>query len=107
MLKIHNSQSQQLEEFKPQSPDAIRMYVCGPTVYGPAHLGNARPAIVFDMLYRLMVHHYPSHAVMYGRNVTDIDDKIITAANERKVAISEVTSEALTRYHSSLLVANR
>lgn len=78
------------------------MYVCGPTVYGPAHIGNARPAIVFDQLFRLLRHTYGEDKVKYARNITDIDDKIIKAAIEQGVEISAITEPATEAYHADL-----
>ena len=77
-LKIYNTQSRQVETFQPLNPQQVTFYVCGPTVYDLVHIGTARPAVVFDTLYRLLQLEYP--LVKYARNITDIDDKIITAA---------------------------
>ena len=74
-LRITNTLSRQKEDFVPVDPKHIRFYVCGPTVYDYAHIGNARPVVVFDVLYRLLKTLYPR--VTYVRNITDIDDKII------------------------------
>ena len=79
-LVIHNTLSNRLETFRPQTPGTVRLYVCGPTVYGPVHVGNARPAVVFDILVRFL--RRQGMAVTYVRNITDIDDKIIAAAAE-------------------------
>jgi cysteinyl-tRNA synthetase len=92
-LKIYNTLTRTKEAFRPLDPAHVRMYVCGPTVYDFAHIGNARPIIVFDVLYRLLRHLYgPSH-VKYVRNVTDVDDKINARAAERGVSIRELTEE--------------
>ncbi|MCH9705281.1 MAG: cysteine--tRNA ligase [Proteobacteria bacterium] len=77
-LHLHNTLHNDVQLFTPQDESHVRMYVCGPTVYGPVHIGNARPAAVFDLLYRLLKRHYPK--VTYARNITDIDDKIINTA---------------------------
>jgi len=77
-LRITNTLSRQKEEFVPVDPAHIRFYVCGPTVYDFAHIGNARPVVVFDVLYRLLKKLYPR--VTYVRNITDVDDKIIDAS---------------------------
>ena len=106
MIKLHNSQSRKLELFAPIDPQWITMYVCGPTVYGPAHIGNARPAIVFDVLFRLLRETYGKPSVTYARNITDIDDKIINIANERGVPISMVTDTATVAYHQDLEALN-
>jgi cysteinyl-tRNA synthetase len=70
---------------RPADPKRITMYVCGPTVYGRAHIGNARPAVVFDTLARLIRHEFGADSLVYARNVTDVDDKIIAAAEEEGV----------------------
>src|SRR4029450_13775758 len=77
--------------FEPSDPKRITMYVCGPTVYGRAHIGNARPAVVFDLLRRVLEHAYPAADVIYARNVTDVDDKIINSAKEEGVDVSVIT----------------
>ncbi len=81
-LKIYNTLINDKDVFIPISKDHITMYVCGPTVYDYAHVGNARPVVVFDTLYRLLKHIYPNRKVIYMRNITDIDDKIIDKAQE-------------------------
>ena len=75
-LKLHNTLTRTKEDFVPLDPSNVRMYVCGPTVYDFAHIGNARPAIVFDVLFRLLRHVYGADHVTYVRNITDVDDKI-------------------------------
>jgi cysteinyl-tRNA synthetase len=77
--------------FEPADPKRITMYVCGPTVYGRAHIGNARPAVVFDLLRRLLEHEFPDAEVIYARNVTDVDDKIIASAEQEGVDPSVIT----------------
>lgn len=101
-MRFYNSQSRQIERFNPQNSDMVTMYVCGPTVYGSAHIGNARPAIVFDQVFRLLRHLYGVNHVKYARNITDIDDKIIAAAIERNVPISQITDTATIAYHADL-----
>jgi cysteinyl-tRNA synthetase len=76
MLKLYNTLTREKAEFRPIDPKNVRMYVCGPTVYDYAHIGNARPVIVFDVLYRLLRHTYGEGHVTYARNITDVDDKI-------------------------------
>jgi len=78
-------------DFVPLNPERITMYVCGPTVYGRAHIGNARPAVVFDTLARLIRHEFPTHKLVYARNVTDVDDKIIAAAEAEGVEPAVIT----------------
>ena len=75
-LKLYNTLTREKEDFRPIDPDNVRMYVCGPTVYDFAHIGNARPVIVFDVLFRLLRHVYGADHVTYVRNITDVDDKI-------------------------------
>ncbi|MEM6484584.1 MAG: cysteine--tRNA ligase [Pseudomonadota bacterium] len=103
-LYITNTQSGQKELFEPINADCVRMYVCGPTVYNLAHIGNARPVVVFDTLYRLLKTQFDK--VLYGRNITDIDDKIITAARERGVGIDEITSEFTQKYREDVAGLN-
>jgi cysteinyl-tRNA synthetase len=79
------------QEFKPANPERITMYVCGPTVYGRAHIGNARPAVVFDTLARLIRNEFGANSLVYARNVTDVDDKIIAAAEKEGVDPSVIT----------------
>ncbi|MGZ9410130.1 MAG: cysteine--tRNA ligase, partial [Methylocystis sp.] len=92
-LKIYNTLSRTKEEFRPIDPAHVRMYVCGPTVYDYAHIGNARPLIVFDVLFRLLRHLYGAEHVTYVRNITDVDDKINARAFERGISIRELTEE--------------
>ncbi|VAW43928.1 Cysteinyl-tRNA synthetase, partial [hydrothermal vent metagenome] len=84
-LHLHNSLSGKKELFTPIDPQRVTMYLCGPTVYNYAHIGNARPAVVFDVLNRLLRQHYPQ--VVFARNITDIDDKINTSAKENTCSI--------------------
>ncbi len=88
-LRIHNTLSGKKEDFVPLDPNRITLYVCGPTVYNYVHIGNARPVVVFDVLYRLLSRLYPE--VRYARNITDIDDKIIDAAKANDEPIGELT----------------
>lgn len=75
-LKLYNTLTRSKVDFTPIDATNVRMYVCGPTVYDFAHIGNARPVIVFDVLYRLLRHIYGENHVTYARNITDVDDKI-------------------------------
>jgi cysteinyl-tRNA synthetase len=90
-LRLYNTLTRRKEDFLPLDPERVRLYVCGPTVYGRAHIGNARPVIVFDVLFRLLRHLYGPDHVVYARNITDIDDKIIARAAERSLSIRELT----------------
>jgi cysteinyl-tRNA synthetase len=90
-LYLHDTLARAKRPFSPAEPDRITLYVCGPTVYNRAHIGNARPAVVFDVLARLLGHIYPDHRLDYARNVTDVDDKINAAAAAEGVDISVIT----------------
>ncbi len=101
-LQIHNTLSRRRERFEPLDPARVRMYVCGPTVYDFAHIGNARPVVVFDVLFRLLRHHFGAAQVVYARNITDVDDKIIAAAQANDETIEAVTSRTTEAYHSDM-----
>ena len=90
-LKLYDTLSRDKRPFVPLDPARVRMYVCGPTVYDFAHIGNARPVIVFDVLFRLLRHLYGADHVKYVRNITDVDDKINARAAERGISIRELT----------------
>src|SRR6056297_1544194 len=92
-IKLYNTKTRAKEVLEPLDPGNVRMYVCGPTVYDRAHLGNARPVIVFDLLYRLLRHVHGADHVTYVRNFTDVDDKINARAAETGREISEITEE--------------
>ncbi|HDY96836.1 hypothetical protein LCGC14_0250230 [marine sediment metagenome] len=92
-IKLHNTKTRKREDFIPIDDKNVRMYVCGPTVYDRAHLGNARPVIVFDVLNRLLRHVYGEDRVTYVRNFTDVDDKINARAAESGRSIGEITAE--------------
>jgi len=99
-MQLHNTASGRKEPFEPLDPQRVTMYVCGPTVYSYAHLGNARPAVVFDVLARVLRRRYPR--VLYARNITDIDDKINAAARAEGVDIGVLTSRYAAAYHEDL-----
>ena len=99
-MKIFNTHSGKKEDFIPLDPMHIKIYACGPTVYNYAHIGNARMAVVFDTLVRVLRDIYPK--VTYVSNITDIDDKIIDAANELKVPIEEITSKYTDIYNDDM-----
>ncbi|WP_340108543.1 cysteine--tRNA ligase [Pikeienuella sp. HZG-20] len=101
-IRLHNSATREKEIFAPEDPRNVRMYVCGPTVYDRAHIGNARPAVVFDVLFRLLRHRYGEAHVTYVRNITDIDDKIMARAKERGVSIGEITAETTAWYRDDM-----
>ena len=92
-LRLYNTLTRSKETFSPIDDKNVRLYVCGPTVYDLAHIGNARPLIVFDVLYRLLRHRYGAEHVTYVRNITDVDDKINARAAERGIPIRELTEE--------------
>ena len=99
-LCLTNTLTRAKEPFVPANPDRVTMYVCGPTVYNFAHIGNARPAIVFDVLYRLLKRRFGG--VVYARNFTDVDDKINAAAKEAGQPISAVTERYIAAYHADM-----
>ena len=85
-LQLYNSLTRRKEAFRPLDPHNVRMYVCGPTVYDFAHIGNARAVVAFDLLYRVLRHEYGADHVTYVRNITDVEDKIIAAAPRERRA---------------------
>jgi cysteinyl-tRNA synthetase len=98
VIRLYDTLAREKRDFVPADPKRITMYVCGPTVYGRAHIGNARPAVVFDLLRRLLEHEYPDAEVIYARNVTDVDDKIIAAAAEEGVDPAVITERYEAHY---------
>ncbi|MGI9420172.1 MAG: cysteine--tRNA ligase [Geminicoccaceae bacterium] len=103
-MKLFNTLSGKKETFVPSTPDRVTMYVCGPTVYDYAHIGNARPAVVFDVLFRLLRHEFGD--VVYARNITDIDDKIIKAAADGGMPIDEITHLFTKAYNEDMAALN-
>ena len=103
-LSITNTLSRSKEEFEPLDKNHVRMYVCGPTVYDYAHIGNARPVVVFDVLYRLLRDQYPR--VTYVRNITDVDDKIIAASKETGGPIDTITQRFAQVYRDDMAALN-
>ncbi len=107
-LKLHDTLARQKRRFEPLDPSRVRMYVCGPTVYDFAHIGNARPVIVFDLLFRLLRHLYGADHVVYVRNITDVDDKINARAAEEypdrplNEAIRAVTEKTERQFHDDV-----
>ena len=102
-LKIYNTLTRAKEDFVPLDAQHIRMYVCGPTVYDFAHVGNARPVVAFDVLYRLLRRLYPDAKVTYVRNITDVEDKIIQASQETGEPIAELTRRTGRIYQDDML----
>jgi cysteinyl-tRNA synthetase len=90
-LRLYDTLARAKRVFEPVAPDRVTLYVCGPTVYNRAHIGNARPAVVFDLLARLLRHLYPDRRVIHAANVTDIEDKIMAAAAAEGVPIEVIT----------------
>jgi cysteinyl-tRNA synthetase len=107
-LRLYNTLTRSKDDFRPIDPKNVRMYVCGPTVYDYAHIGNARPIIVFDLLFRLLRHVYGAEAVTYVRNITDVDDKINARAARdypdlpHNDAIREVTRKTEAQFHADI-----
>ena len=101
-LTLYNSLTREKEVFTPQDASRVTMYNCGPTVYSYAHIGNARAAVVADVLFRVLRHIYGEDSVVYARNITDVDDKIIAAAKEQGVDISEITEKYARIYNEDL-----
>ena len=99
-LRIFNTRNRTKEEFVPVDPEHIRMYVCGPTVYNLVHIGNARPAVVFDLLFRLLRSEFEQ--VTYARNITDIDDKIMRAAVENSETIDSLSMRYTREYEADM-----
>ena len=103
-LKLYNSLTRKKQVFEPIDPKRITMYACGPTVYNFVHIGNARPAVVFDTVYRVLRSLYPN--VVYARNITDIDDKIINKANELSQDINVITKKYSEAYAEDMQALN-
>jgi cysteinyl-tRNA synthetase len=101
-LHFHNTLTRKKQRFEPLDPKNVRMYVCGPTVYDFAHIGNARPVVVFDVLFRLLRHLYGEDHVTYARNFTDVDDKIMQAAKESGEMIEAITTRTTQAYHDDM-----
>jgi len=103
-LDLYNTLTRRKERFEPLRPDHVGMYVCGPTVYDTAHIGNARPVVVFDLLFRLLSRLYP--AVTYVRNITDVDDKIIDRARDSGEPIDALTARTTDLFHADMDALN-
>jgi cysteinyl-tRNA synthetase len=99
-LLLYNTLKREKQVFVPQDPRRVTLYVCGPTVYSYAHIGNARPAVIFDLLYRVLSTRYP--LVVYARNITDVDDKINAAAAEQNVPIDVISGHYTEIYHQDM-----
>jgi cysteinyl-tRNA synthetase len=110
-LRLYNTRTRRKEDFQPLDPKAVRMYVCGPTVYDFAHIGNARPVIVFDVLFRLLKHLAGNGEwdggkgetkIVYARNITDVDDKINARAAQEGISIRELTERTAAQFHADV-----
>src|ERR1700690_2996359 len=101
-LRLYDTLTREKRVFAPLDPARLRMYVCGPTVYDFAHIGNARPVIVFDVLFRLLRMIYGEKHVTYARNITDVEDKINKRAAERGVSIRELTENTAKIYREDM-----
>ncbi|MDX1460911.1 MAG: cysteine--tRNA ligase [Xanthomonadales bacterium] len=99
-IRLYNTLTRSKDIFEPLDPERVTMYACGPTVYNFAHIGNARPAVIFDLLYRVLDRIYPG--TVYARNITDVDDKINASAAEQGVAIEVISERYTTAYHEDM-----
>ena len=98
-ILLSNSLGNKKEIFQPLDKKNIGMYVCGPTVYDDPHIGNARPIVIFDLLFKVLKCKYGKEFVTYVRNITDIDDKIINSSREKNISISELTEKITKTFH--------
>ena len=103
---LTNNLSNKKEKFVPIDKKKIGMYVCGPTVYDDPHIGNARPLIIFDILFRVLKCKYGNQSINYIRNITDIDDKIIQASQDKKISVSEITKKVTKNFHDDCIFLN-
>ncbi len=103
-VTLYNTLTRTKERFEPRDPEHVTMYVCGPTVYNFIHIGNARPIVVFDVLYRLLRRLYP--AITYARNITDVDDKINAAARENGESIAHLSARFTEAFHADVAALN-
>ena len=103
-LYLHDTMTREKRRFEPRDPTRVTMYVCGNTVYNYAHIGNARPVVVFDVLFRLLRRLYGEDAVVYARNITDVDDKINAKAAEEGVPIGTITERYIDAYHADMAI---
>lgn len=105
-LRLYNTLAREKQDFVPQDPSRVTLYVCGPTVYNRAHIGNFRPVIVFDTLFRVLRTLYGDESVLFARNITDIEDKIIAAAKETNQPIREITTKYADIYNADSRAVN-
>lgn len=105
-LRIYDTLTREKRVFEPQDPNRVTLYVCGPTVYNYAHIGNARPPVVFDTLRRLLKDMYGRSSVVYARNITDVEDKIIAASKETGTSIADITKKFADIYNEDMASLN-
>ena len=105
-LKLYNTLGRKKQAFEPQDANRVTLYVCGPTVYNYAHIGNARPPVVFDILFRLLRRTYGEASVVYARNITDVEDKIIARSIEEGTPIPEITQKYGAIYNADIAALN-
>src|SRR2546429_2720748 len=105
-LTLYNTLTRRKEAFNPLDRSKVRLYVCGPTVYDFAHIGNARAVVAFDLLYRVLRHEYGAEHVRYVRNITDVEDKIIAAARESGEPIDTLTQRTTAIFHEDMAALN-
>jgi cysteinyl-tRNA synthetase len=105
-LSLFNTLSKKIELFTPINDNLVRMYVCGPTVYDRAHLGNARSVVIYDILYRTLIKLFSFDKVCYVRNITDVDDKIIERASQKNIAINQLTKQTTEYFHEDMAYLN-
>ena len=98
-LQLTNSLTNKKEIFNPINKENVSLYACGPTVYDNPHVGNARAIVVFDLLFRILIELFGKNKVLYIRNITDIDDKIIEASKNKKISINELTKKITKKFH--------
>src|ERR1700739_4608984 len=101
-LVLYDTMTREKRRFEPHDPARVTLYVCGPTVYNFAHIGNARPVVVFDLLFRLLRQLYGESAVIYARNITDVDDRINQASIDQGVPINVITDKFTRAYHADM-----
>src|SRR5690606_36717752 len=101
-IRLYDTMTRAKREFVPADPERVTMYVCGPRVYSYAHIGNARSAVAFDLLFRLLRATYGAEHVVYARNVTDVDDKIIAAAQQDGAPIAVITGKYAAIYREDM-----
>ena len=105
-LKLYNTLNRSKQTFVPLDVNNVRVYVCGPTVYDNPHVGNARPLIIFDLLFRLLNQIFEKEKVQYVRNITDVDDKILESAKSKNISIQDLTKKVIKNFHDDCSYLN-